>query len=171
MPFELSNAPSTFQSAMNDILRPHLRRFVLVFFDDILIYSANMADHLLHLKLILDLLATNHFVAKMSKCVFVVDTVNYLWHVVTKQGVVSDPEKVAAIMDWPTPCSLTELRGFLGLTGFYRRFVRGYATLASPLTDLLRGTMFSWNTRTDTAFTQLKLHMTTMSVLRLPDFS
>ncbi|XP_058733853.1 uncharacterized protein LOC131605523 [Vicia villosa] len=172
MPFGLTNAPSTFQSAMNDLLRPYLRRFVLVFFDDILIYSNSYSDHLLHLTLILDLLASNKFVAKLSKCVFAVPKVDYLGHVISLSGVTPDPDKIQAIVDWPQPRSLTQLRGFLGLTGFYRRFVRHYATLAAPLTDLLRSTTkFTWNTDAETAFTNLKKIMTATPVLSLPDFS
>jgi hypothetical protein len=128
MPFGLSNTPSTFQSAMNDMLRPYLRRFVLVFFDDILIYSRNLVDHMHHLQLILELLKLHHFVAKYSKCVFAVPTIDYLGHVISACGVQPDQEKIQAILQWPVPRSLTTLCGFLGLTGFYRRFVRDYAT-------------------------------------------
>jgi hypothetical protein len=156
MPFGLTNAPSTFQSAMNDLLRPYLRQFVLVFFDDILIYSRCLTDHLHHLRLILELLSTNKFFAKFSKCASAVEKVDYLGHVISSNGVTPDPDKIQAILDWPVPRSLTTLRGFLGLTGFYRRFVRHYASLAAPLTDLLRSTNFVWSTDTELAFTTLK---------------
>ncbi|XP_058766771.1 uncharacterized protein LOC131640391 [Vicia villosa] len=171
MPFGLTNAPSTFQSAMNDLLRPYLRKFVLVFFDDILIYSDNFCDHLTHLQVIFTLLESNAFVVKLSKCVFAVSQVQYLGHVISVGGVAPDPEKVQAMLDWPTPCSLTSLRGFLGLTGFYRRFVKHYATLAAPLTDLLRSSKFTWSTEAAEAFTELKTKMTDMPVLALPDFT
>ncbi|XP_058741863.1 uncharacterized protein LOC131614269 [Vicia villosa] len=170
MPFGLKNAPSTFQSAMNDLLRPHLRKFVLVFFDDILIYSPTYTDHLTHLQVVLELLQANSFYAKLSKCVFAVDQIDYLGHVISVGGVAPDPEKVKAILDWPLPRSLTTLRGFLGLTGFYRRFVKNYATLAAPLTDLLRSTKFQWSTEASLAFTSLKHKMTDMPVLALPNF-
>lgn len=143
LPFGLTNAPSTFQATMNDLLRPHLRKFVLVFFDDILIYSPSIVDHLAHLKIVLDLLVSNQFFAKFSKCVFAVDSVHYLGHIISSGTMTQDPSKVAAIKDWPPPRSLSALRGFLGLTGFYRRFVRNYAILAAPLTDLLRGSKFT----------------------------
>ncbi|XP_058757747.1 uncharacterized protein LOC131631003 [Vicia villosa] len=171
MPFGLTNAPSSFQSAMNDLLRPYLRRFVLVFFDDILIYSSSIADHVIHLKTVLELLLTNQFFAKLSKCVFAVPKVDYLGHIISSAGVTPDPEKIKAILEWPRPRSLTALRGFLGLTGFYRRFVRHYASLAAPLTDLLRSTKFHWDTSAETAFTILKNKMTQTPVLSLPDFS
>ncbi|XP_058784315.1 uncharacterized protein LOC131659094 [Vicia villosa] len=171
MPFGLTNAPSTFQSAMNDLLRPYLRKFVLVFFDDILIYSNNFCDHLSHLQVVFELLESNAFVVKLAKCVFAVKQVHYLGHVISVGGVAPDPEKVQAMLDWPTPRSLTHLRGFLGLTGFYRRFVKNYATLAAPLTDLLRSTKFEWSTEAAVAFTELKKRMTDMPVLSLPDFT
>ncbi|XP_058755573.1 uncharacterized protein LOC131628770 [Vicia villosa] len=171
MPFGLTNGPTTFQSAMNDLLRPFLRKFVLVFFDDILIYSANFQDHLTHLQVIFELLAEQHFFVKLSKCVFAASQIEYLGHIISKGGVAPDSEKVKAILDWPTPRSLTTLRGFLGLTGFYRRFVKGYATLAAPLTDLLRSTTFKWSTEAAKAFTELKAKMTDMPVLALPDFT
>ncbi|XP_058757457.1 uncharacterized protein LOC131630720 [Vicia villosa] len=171
MPFGLTNAPSTFQSAMNDLLRPYLRKFVLVFFDDILIYSVNFSDHLHHLQVVFDLLQSHTFVVKLPKCVFAVNQVHYLGHVISVGGVALDPEKVQAMLDWPTPRSLTSLRGFLGLTGFYRRFVKNYATLAAPLTDLLRSTKFIWSTEAAEAFTELQKKMTDMPVLALPDFT
>jgi len=113
MPFGLSNAPSTFQSAMNDMLRPYLRRLVLVFFDDILIYSHNLQEHMHHLRLILDLLASNQFVAKFSKCVFAAQTVDYLGHIISPNGVSPNKEKIQAILSWVVPYSLTTLHGFL----------------------------------------------------------
>ncbi|XP_058784831.1 uncharacterized protein LOC131659692 [Vicia villosa] len=171
MPFGLTNAPSTFQSAMNDLLRPYLRKFVLVFFDDILIYSTNFSDHLAHLQIIFQLLMTNFYVVKLSKCVFAVSTVHYLGHVISMGTVAPDAEKIKAILDWPQPRSLTALRGFLGLTGFYRRFVKKYASLAAPLTDLLRSTKFVWSTEAAAAFTELQRRMTDMPVLSLPDFT
>ncbi|XP_058726191.1 uncharacterized protein LOC131597514 [Vicia villosa] len=171
MPFGLTNAPSSFQSAMNDLLRPYLRRFVLVFFDDILIYSSCLSDHVSHLKLILELLFSNQFYAKLSKCVFVVPKIDYLGHFISSEGVTPDPTKIQAVVDWPTPRSLTSLRGFLGLTEFYRRFVRHYASLAAPLTDLLSSTKLHWSTEAESAFTTLKQKMTETPVLCLPDFS
>ncbi|XP_019450597.1 PREDICTED: uncharacterized protein LOC109352871 [Lupinus angustifolius] len=169
MPFGLTNAPATFQAAMNDLLRPHLRRFVLV--DDILIYSSNLHDHLVHLGIILDLLVTNQFYAKLSKCQFGVSTVGYLGHIISAGVVKPDPDKIQAMLEWPQPRSLTTLRGFLGLTGFYRKFVKHYATLAAPLTDLLKLQTFKWTTEAQVTFQELKTAMSTTPVLQLPNFS
>jgi len=153
MPFGLTNAPSTFQAAMNDLLKPYLQRFVIVFFDDILIYSPNLQEHVVHLKIILEVLHTKKFFAKLSKCSFDTSKVNYLGHIISAKGVAPDPEKVIVIHNWPHPCSLTELRDFLGLTGFYRKFVYHYATLAAPLTDLLHNKKFTWSVLAQEAFT------------------
>ena len=138
MPFGLCNAPSTFQSAMNDTLRPYLRKFVAVFFDDILVYSSDLPSHVSHLDTVLSTLTTHHFYLKESKCVFAQPKLNYLGHIISSAGIAPDPDKIQAMVDWPTPTSTTSLRGFLGLTGFYRKFIKGYAHIAAPLTTLLR---------------------------------
>nr|KYP60178.1 Transposon Ty3-I Gag-Pol polyprotein [Cajanus cajan] len=169
MPFGLTNAPSYFQATMNDLFRPYLRKFVLVFFDDILVFSSNLEDHLIHLKSVLELLTTNQFFAKYSKCVFAEKSIAYLGHLISAQGVQPDPEKIRAILEWPLPRDLTTLRAFLGLTGFYRRFIRHYATIAAPLTDLLRSS-FSWDTNTDKAFIALQQAIAHSPVLTLPNF-
>ncbi|XP_022007185.1 uncharacterized protein LOC110906345 [Helianthus annuus] len=171
MPFGLTNAPSTFQRLMNDVFRPHLRKFILVFFDDILVYSPSWSDHLQHLALTLQLLRDHHLVAKMSKCVFGQSQVAYLGHIISAQGVSVDPSKIDAILQWPTPSSVKDVRAFLGLTGYYRRFIRHYATIAGPLTDLLCKDAFTWNETTHSAFTTLKQLLGSTPVLRLPDFS
>jgi hypothetical protein len=171
MPFGLSNAPSTFQAAMNDLLRPFLRKFALVFFDDILIYSPNWTTHLQHVHQVLSSLSEHQFYAKLSKCQFGVTTVEYLGHVISHEGVRADPSKLQAMIDWPTPKNVTALRAFLGLTGFYRRFVLNYATIASPLTDLLKANAFQWTTAADNAFQSLKIAMENLPLLYLPDFT
>ena len=127
MPFGLTNAPSTFQATMNKIFQPYLRRFIAVFFDDILVYSHSKEEHFEHLQLTLTLLEENQFFAKMSKCLFCAQQVEYLGHVVSAKGVQVDPSKITAIMAWPRPVNMKQLRGFLGRTGYYRRFVAKYA--------------------------------------------
>ncbi|MCH79303.1 transposon Tf2-1 polyprotein [Trifolium medium] len=171
MPFGLTNAPSTFQAAMNDLLRPFLRKFALVFFDDILIYSPDWQTHLVHLQQVLQSLAHNQFYAKLSKCQFGVSSVEYLGHIISIEGVRADPSKIQTMVDWPTPKNITALRAFLGLTGFYRRFVLNYATIASPLTALLKTNAFIWSEVADSAFLALKSAMTNLPLLTLPDFS
>lgn len=145
MPFGLSNAPSTFQATMNAVFRTLLRKFVLVFFDDILVYSKDFESHMDHLRQVLHILSRHQFYAKLAKCYFGVSRVDYLGHVISSDGVAADPSKVLAIQNWATPNNPSQLRGFLGLTGYYSRFVRNYAAIAGPLTHLLRKNSFSWS--------------------------
>ncbi|KAG9447555.1 hypothetical protein H6P81_013683 [Aristolochia fimbriata] len=171
MPFGLSNAPSTFQAIMNDVFRPYLRRFVLVFFDDILIYSPSWESHLEHVKVVLQLLREHQLVAKQSKCLFGQTQVDYLGHIICQHGLAVDPSKISTIQQWPQPKNVREVRSFLGLAGYYRRFIRHYAQIASPLTDLLRKDAFLWNEDTQQAFETLKERLSSTPVLTLPDFS
>ncbi|XP_047946872.1 uncharacterized protein LOC125193165 [Salvia hispanica] len=171
MPFGLTNAPSTFQSAMNTIFRPLLRLFVIVFFDDILVYSPTLESHVRHLHEVLMILKANFFLVKLSKCTFCSTKVEYLGHLISAGQLKADPEKIAAMVAWPAPSSVKQLRGFLGLTGYYRRFVANYATIAGPLTELLKKDAFTWSAAADDSFQALKTAMTSAPVLRLPDFS
>jgi hypothetical protein len=171
MPFGLSNAPATFQALMNLVLQPFLRRCVLVFFDDILIYSRSWTEHLQHLRAILEVLRVNSLHVKRSKCSFATNTVAYLGHVISGDGVAMDGAKVEAVASWPQPRSARGLRGFLGLAGYYRRFIKDFGAIAAPLTQLLKKDAFLWTDEATTAFTALKEALTTAPVLHLLDFT
>jgi hypothetical protein len=148
MPFGLCNAPSTFQSLMNHVFRPFLRHFVLVFFDDILIYSKTWTNHLVHVDRVLHLLSQYQIFLKQSKCVFGASKVEYLGHLVGKADVRVDPKKIEAMQDWPHPKTRKILRGFLGLTGYYRKFLKNYGKIVAPLTALLKKDSFTWTPTT-----------------------
>ncbi|GJY50086.1 putative mitochondrial protein [Tanacetum coccineum] len=171
MPFGLTNPLLTFQAVMNELFRPYLRRFILVFFDDILIYSSNMEQHMYHLEQVLKLLRDNQFFAKFSKCCFGQQKVVFLGHVITSEGVQVEQEKISAVQSWPIPTTVKEVRGFLGLTGYYRRFVKNYGLIARPLTALTKKDGFLWSEEALKAFNKLKQALLSTPILRLPDFS
>ena len=171
IPFGLTNAPATFQSLMNDVLRPFLRRFVLVFFDDILVYSPTWTSHLQHLRTVFTALWAAQLFVKHTKCSFGDPSVAYLGHIISQHGVAMDAAKIQAVAEWPRPRSPKELRGFLGLAGYYRKFIQDFGSVGAPLTQLLRKDSFAWAPATDDAFQRLKLALTTTSVLSLPDFN
>ena len=137
MPFGLCNTPSTFQAAMNTLLTPFLMKFAAVFFDDILVYSKTLSSHLEHLEVIFQTLLQGQYHLKRTKCLFAQNQVEYLGHIVSGRGVEPEPSKVQAMVQWPIPLSPKELRSFLGLTGFYRKFIKNYAMITAPLTSLL----------------------------------
>jgi hypothetical protein len=170
MAFGLTNVPSTFQSMMNAVLQRFLRRCVLVFFDDILVYSASWAEHLQHVRAVFQVLHDNQLAVKQSKCTFGEQSVSYLGHIITGAGVTMDPAKIEAVQAWPTPTTVRALRGFLRLTGYYRKFIRDYGVVARPLTQLLKKEAFTWTAEADAAFATLKTELTQGPTLQLPDF-
>lgn len=172
MSFELTGAPATFQKAMNDTLATVLRKFTLVFFDDILIYSPDLPSHIQHLEQVLQLLQAQQWKVKLSKCSFAQQQLAYLGHIIGKDGVTADPSKIADVLHWKIPQSVKQLRGFLGLAGYYRKFVRNFGTINKPLTQLLKkGVPFKWTAQMDEAFNALKQALVSAPVLALPDFS
>ena len=138
MPFGLTNAPATFMDLMNRAFQPYLDQFVVVFVDDILIYSQSEVEHKDHLRIVLQLLRDHQLYAKFSKCEFWLAEVGFLGHVVLDSGVSVDPGKVEAVMSWERPTSVFEIRSFLRLEGYYRRFIEDFSRLAAPMTRLTR---------------------------------
>ncbi|WVZ48794.1 LOW QUALITY PROTEIN: hypothetical protein U9M48_000203 [Paspalum notatum var. saurae] len=170
MSFGLCGAPGTFQGAMNATLHPLLRKCVLVFFDDIL--SKSLDDHIRHLKQVFQLLSQDQWKVKLSKCSFAQRQISYLGHVISSEGVSTDSSKVDAVTSWPTPTNVKELRSFLGLTGYYRKFVRHFAIIARPLTDLLKKhALFVWSSEHQSSFDALKQALSSAPVLAMLDFS
>jgi hypothetical protein len=150
---------------MNDILRPFLRRFVLVFFDDILIYSSSWSEHLRHVHMVLAKLQEFSLLVKKSKCMFDARSVAYLGHVISELGVAMDAQKVRAVLDWPLPCTVCAVRAFLGLMGYYYRFIKNYGAIAAPLAALLRKGNFRWSLEAKTTFRALQRALTQALVL------
>ena len=171
MPFRLTNAPSTFQALMNKVFQEFLRKFVLVFFNDIIIYSKNWGSHTEHLRIVFDILKANQLRVKLEKCQFGTKEVKYLGHVICSHGVVVDPSKVEAMLTWPKLKTPKALHGFLRLTGYYRKFIQNYGKIAAPLTNMLKNNSFDCSDKVGEAFQQLKMAMTQALVLSLPDFS
>ncbi|KAL0886355.1 hypothetical protein Bca101_010338 [Brassica carinata] len=171
MPFGLTNAPSTFMRLMNHVLRSVIGHFVVVYFDDILIYSKSLDNHKQHLKSVLEVLRKERLFANLGKCSFGTDHVVFLGFVVGADGLRVDEEKVQAIRNWPIPTSIGEVRSFHGLAGFYRRFFPNFSTLAAPLTEVIKKNVgFKWRQTQEEAFEILKGKLTQAPLLVLPDF-
>ena len=169
MPFGLTNAPAVFMDLMNRIFLPYLDQFVIVFIDDILIYSGSKEDHEEHLRVVLQILRENKLYAKFSKCQFLLDSVAFLGHVISVEGVYVDPQNIEAIVNWKPPTNVTKIRIFLGLAGYYRKFVEGFSKLAAPLTNLTRKEeKFVWSEACQQSFDELKRKLTSAPVLTLP---
>ncbi|WRX23577.1 Reverse transcriptase domain - like 10 [Theobroma cacao] len=168
MPFGLTNAPAAFMDLMNRVFHPYLDTFVIVFIDDILVYSRDNDEHAAHLRIVLQTLRERQLYAKFSKCEFWLQEVVFLGHVVSRTGIYVDPKKVEAILQWEQPKTVTEIRSFLGLAGYYRRFVQGFSLIAAPLTRLTRkGVKFVWDDVCENRFQELKNWLTSAPVLTL----
>ncbi|KAK9166712.1 hypothetical protein Scep_001903 [Stephania cephalantha] len=170
MPFGLTNAPAMFMDLMHRVLKPYLDKFGIVFIDDILIYNKTREDHGQHLMQILMTLKEHKLYAKFSKCEFWLSEVKLLGHVISDRGISVDPSKIHPVIDWPTPETVTDIRSFLGLAVYYRRFVKDFSKIATPMTKLTKKDVpFNWSKECDDAFTQLKMRLTTAPVLVLPE--
>ncbi|GJS76117.1 retrotransposon protein, putative, ty3-gypsy subclass [Tanacetum coccineum] len=169
MPFGLTNAPAIFMDLMNRVFHEYLDKFVIVFIDDILVYSKTRGEHEDHLRIMLEILRQKKLYAKFSKCEFWLEQVAFLGQIVSADSITMDPAKVEAITKWPRLVTVTEFRSFLGLAGYYRRFVEGFSLLALPLTKLMRkGEKFVWNEEREKSFKELKRSLVSSPVLTLP---
>ncbi|GJW70314.1 putative reverse transcriptase domain-containing protein [Tanacetum coccineum] len=172
MPFGLTNSPAVFMDLMNRVCKPYLDKFVIVFIDDILIYLKNKQEHEEHLKLILELLKKEELYAKFSKCEFWIPKVQFLGHVNDSQGIQVDPAKIESIKDWASPKTPTEIRQFLGLAGYYRRFIKGFLKITKPMAKLTqKKVMFIWGDKQEAAFQLLKQKLYSTLIMALPEGS
>ncbi|XP_071921824.1 uncharacterized mitochondrial protein AtMg00860-like [Coffea arabica] len=155
---------------MHRVFKFYLDQFVVVFIDDILVYSKTREEHVQHLKLVLQTLRDHQLYAKFSKCEFWLERVSFLGHVILKEGIAVDPAKIKAVTEWKRPKSPTEIRSFLGLAGYYRRFIKDFSKLASPLTNLTKkSNRFLWDAQCEQSFQELKKRLTMAPVLALPN--
>jgi hypothetical protein len=172
MSFDLTNAPSYFMYFMNSVFMNELDKFVVVFIDDILMYSKNEAEHAKHLRIVLQRLRDHKLYAKFSKCKFWLDSVKLLAHTIYKDGISMDHSKVQEVMDWKPPKSVHQIRNFLGLAGYYRQFILDFSRIAKPMTELLKkGVKFVWSEECDKAFHTLREYFTSAPVLTQPNMS
>jgi hypothetical protein len=170
VPFGLTNSPATFMCLMNNVLSKFLDKFVLVFIDDILVYSKNREEHEEHLRLVLQVIREHQFYAKFNKCYFFQKQIHYLGHVLSEEGVAVDPEKIRSIIEWPTPRDVLDIISFMGLAGYYRRFIEGFSKIVCPITALQKkGTKFPWTQKCEERFQTLKHLLTHAPVLKMVD--
>ncbi|GJX77433.1 putative reverse transcriptase domain-containing protein, partial [Tanacetum coccineum] len=170
IPFGLTNAPAVFMELMNRVCKPYLDKFVIVFIDDILIYSKTKEDHEVYLGLVLELLRKEKLYAKFSKCEFWLQEVHFLGHVVNQNGIHVDPSKIEAVKNWKTPTTPSEIRSFFGLAGYYRRFIANFSKIAKPLTSLTqKNQKYVWGVEQEETFQTLKNNLCDAPILTLPD--
>ena len=168
MPFGLTNALPVFKDLMNRVFSPYLNKFVIVFIDDILVYSSSPEEHAEHLRTVLQILRERQLYAKFSKCQFWLDKVAFLGHVILAEGISVDPQNIEAIVNWKSPTNVSKVRSFLGLAGYYRKFVEGFSKIATPLTNLLKkDKKFEWSDTCQHSFEELRQRLTTAPVLAL----
>jgi len=166
MPFGLTNAPAAFMRLMNSVFQEFLDEFVIIFIDDILVYSKSPEEHEVHLMRVMEKLWEQKLFAKLSKCSFWQREMGFLGHIFSAKGVSVDPEKIEAIRDWPKPTNATEIRSFLGLAGYYRRFVKGFASMAQPMSKLTgKNVPFVWSLDCEEGFMSLKEMLMSTPVL------
>lgn len=172
MPFGLTNAPAVFMDLMNRVFREFLDKFVVVFIDDILVYSHSIKEHARHLRILLQILRDRQLYDKLRKCEFWIDRVVFLGHVISSEEVFVDPSKREAILNWSRPTTASEIRSFLGLAGYYRRFIEGLSKIAKPLMQLTRKDVsFVWSDECEESFQEVRQRLTTAPVLALPSGS
>ncbi len=170
LPFGLCNAPSVFQSTMNLVLRDLIGKCVVCYIDDILVFSRTEAEHLHHLRLVMDALRRHELFLKRKKCSFMQHEVKFLGHVFSDVGIKVYPTKVAVVQDWPAPLNVSDIRRLLGLSNYFRRFIKGYANLVRPMNDLLKKDVpFCWSAACESAFVAVKVALQSAPVLALPD--
>ena len=172
MSFGLTNAHAYFIYLINKVFMEYLDKFVIVFIDDILVYSKNKEEHEEHLRLVLQKLREHQLYAMFSKCEFWLKEVSFLGHIISNGGVAVDPKKVRDVLSWKPPKDVSEIRSFLGMAGYYRRFIEGFSKLAKPMTALLeKNAKFVWTKQCQDSFEELKKRLTSAPVLILPDLT
>jgi hypothetical protein len=172
MSFGLTNAPAYFMYLMNKVFMEYLDKFVLVFIDDILIFSKTEEEHVKHLRMVLEKLRSNQLYVKFSKCEFWLTEVAFLGHVISARGISVDPSKVKDVLNWMPPMNASEIRSFLGLAGNYHRFIKDFSKIAKPMTRLLaKNKDFDWTEECQVSFEELKKQLTSAPILILPDIT
>jgi hypothetical protein len=162
MSFGLTNAPAYFMNLMNKVFVEELDKFVVVFIDDILVYSKSVEEHEQHLRVVLGKLRAHKLYAKFNKCEFWVEKISFLGHILTAEGVAVDPGKVEIVSNWRQLTNVSEIRSFLGLARYYRRFIEGFSKIARPMTELLKKEKkFNWTESCEKSFQELKRRLTT----------
>jgi hypothetical protein len=156
MSFGLTNAPAYFMYLMNLVLMPEMDKFVVAFIEDILVYSKNEVEHAKHLHTVLQRLREHRLYAKLSKCDFWLKEIKFLGHTISQEGIAVDPDKVQEVMNWKPPTIVRQIRSFLGLVGYYRRFIPNFSRIAKPMTDVEKVAKFEWGQKCEDAFKTLR---------------